>query len=98
MLHLISTMTIRTGSADALLAAARTVIAETRKEPGNISYDLLHSTTQPDIFVFLERWRDRAALDAHLQADHFKAWRKAGENVVLSRKIEIISDAKIETL
>jgi len=39
--------------------------APTRREPGNLQYDLYRSVARPDRFVRLERWRGAAALEAH---------------------------------
>jgi quinol monooxygenase YgiN len=38
-----------------------------KHEDGCIQYELFRSTGNPDRFVVLELWRDRAAFDAHWQ-------------------------------
>ena len=98
MIYVVATLTIHQGMSETLLAAARPAIAETRKEVGCISYDLHHSVTDPDTFVFVERWEAREHLAAHMKAPHFLAWRAAGGPCIATRKIEIISGGSVETM
>jgi len=39
-----------------------------RKEDGNLRFDALQELNRPNRFIVVEAWRDRAALDAHVQA------------------------------
>lgn len=48
-------------------------ISLTRAEPGCLAYDLCQDTDSPDHFVVYERWKDLAALGAHLETAHFAA-------------------------
>ncbi len=98
MIHVIATITIRPEKREQTLAAARVAIAATRQENGCISYDLHESLTTPGTYVFVERWENRDCLTAHMNAEHFKVWRKAGADGVASRKIEIITDGKVEAI
>ncbi len=45
---------------------------ESRKEDGVISFDIGRSKEKPNVFALWEEYRDRAALDAHMAADHYK--------------------------
>lgn len=57
------------------LASLKTVLAalatETRKENGNLGYDIYDDGMQTCRIV--ELWRDQAALDAHVEEPHTKA-------------------------
>ena len=98
MIYVVATLTIHQGKADALLAAARPAIEETRKEQGCIAYDLHRSVTAPDTFVFVERWVTRENLAAHMQMPHFKVWREAARDCIATRKLEIIAADSVETM
>jgi quinol monooxygenase YgiN len=98
MLYLISTANLKPGTREACLAPACIVIEASRKEPGCISYDLHFSVTDPDKMVFVEVWKDRAALDEHFTTPHFKAWRAAIAGHVVSRKLDLITPDKVEGL
>ena len=45
----------------------------TRAEPGNICFDWFRSVDDPNVYLLVEMFRDRAAGDAHVNSDHFKA-------------------------
>jgi quinol monooxygenase YgiN len=81
---------------DAFLVSARLCIAETRKEAGCLSYDMHESVTKPGLFVFVEEWKDRAALDFHMAAPHLKAFLAAALPC-LSAKPSIEAMAVTET-
>lgn len=98
MIYVVATLTIHPGKSEALLAAARPAIAETRKEQGCIGYDLHQSITDMNCFVFVERWVTREALSAHMQMPHFKIWRAAASDCIAARKIEIIASDSVEVM
>ena len=52
------------------------VISATRAEDGCEDYGCYEDTQQPGRYVFVERWRDQAALDRHLTTPHMAAWMK----------------------
>lgn len=97
MIYVVATLTTKPGAAEALRAPAAACIAETVKEKGCISYELLQSLGDPDTLVFVERWETREDLTAHSGAPHLKAWREASGPHLLSRKIEIVHPEKVET-
>ena len=59
---------------DAIRAALPAVITATRAEDGCAEYGCYEDTQQPGRYVFIERWRDKAALDRHLSTPHMAAW------------------------
>jgi quinol monooxygenase YgiN len=97
MIYVVATLALKPGSKSQLLEPARTCIAETRREKGCISYDLLASITDDDTMVFVERWETREALTAHSKRPHIAAWRDASNPHLLSRTIEIVHPEKVET-
>lgn len=48
------------------------LVARTKEEPLCISYELYIDQKDPGHFVFVEEWPDKAALDVHCNAEHFK--------------------------
>jgi len=80
-----------------LIAAATACIQETRKEPGNIAYDLHESVTDPTKMVFVEQWENPEALVPHRTTDHMKAFgRVVVKCISAPPKIEIITPAKVD--
>ena len=50
---------------------AKPLIEETRKETGNVSYELIRVLDKVNEFVFLEKWENKQVLDAHMKTEHF---------------------------
>ena len=96
MIYVIATLTLKPGSRDLLLEPARACIAETRREAGCISYDLLASVTGADTMVFVERWESREALTLHSKQPHLAVWRAACAPHLIARTIEIVHPEMIE--
>jgi quinol monooxygenase YgiN len=58
----------------AIRAALPAVIAATRGEEGCLEYGCYEDTSAEGRYVFVERWRDQAALERHLRTPHMAAW------------------------
>jgi len=46
-----------------------------RKEAGNLRFDVLQHTMRANHFTVIEAWRNQQALDAHVAAPHTKQYR-----------------------
>ncbi len=53
--------------------------AETRKEPGCITYVPHQCVDDETAIVFYERWKQKSDVDKHFESPHFKAWQKISE-------------------
>lgn len=71
-LKLIAEDFIQPEHTDAVLPLYQELVEKTRTEAGCITYDLYHDHKQKGHFVFIEEWVDRAALDLHVQSEHFQ--------------------------
>lgn len=47
-----------------------------RKEEGNVRFDVLHDNNDPSKFVLFEVYRDAEAAAAHKQTEHYNKWRE----------------------
>lgn len=74
MLLLTAFITIKPDAREAIRGALPAVIAATRAEDGCLEYGCYEDTQVPGRYVFVERWRDQAALDRHLGTPHMAAW------------------------
>jgi quinol monooxygenase YgiN len=72
-MHIVARITARPDRVDAVREALLALVPPTRAEPGCLEYRLLQSEEAPTDFTFVERWRDRAAFEAHLATPHFRA-------------------------
>lgn len=60
----------REGSAAAVEAAIREVVAPTRAEAGCLSIEAYRSAREPQLFHIYSRWTDEGAFDAHAASPH----------------------------
>jgi quinol monooxygenase YgiN len=84
--------------AEKVFAVARQTVAATVKEDGCISYDMYQSVSDPSRLVVVERWASRAALSRHFETPHLKAWRAAGAEFIVDRKVEVVTPEKVDKL
>jgi len=75
MLTVVATIVAKPGFEAQVRQELLKMVAPTRLEDGCINYDMHQGLTDPCRFVFYENWRDKAALDVHLQTPHLVAWR-----------------------
>lgn len=80
MIGIVATLKIKPGMEQPFEAVAKELVAKVNaNEPGCRLY-ALHHGEQPNTYVFMERYADQAAVDAHRATDYFKALgRKMGE-------------------
>ncbi|MBN9584700.1 MAG: antibiotic biosynthesis monooxygenase [Afipia sp. 62-7] len=97
MIYVVATLTIKPETRADLIEAAKACIAATRKEPGNIAYDLHESVTDPTKLVFVEQWENAEALVPHRAAEHMKTFgRVVVKCLAAPPKIEVITPANVE--
>ena len=97
MIYVVATLTIKPETRAEFIAAATACIKETRKEPGNIAYDLQESDTDHDKMVFDDQWENDEALVPHRAAEHMKTFgRVAVKCMTKPPKIEVITPEKVE--
>ncbi len=72
MIGVVATIKVRDGTGEQFEAVAKELVAAVRaNEPGCLLY-ALHRTEDPGTYVFMERYRDEAALEAHRGTEHFR--------------------------
>lgn len=98
MIYVIATLTIKPGSRDAVLKAAKPNIEGTRQEPGCVRYDFNLDADNPNQLVVVEKWKTREDLTLHMTRPHMLTWREAGGPYITDRSVEIIHPEKVEKL
>jgi quinol monooxygenase YgiN len=97
VIYVVATLTVKPETRAEFIAGAIACIKETRKEPGNIAYDLHESVTDPARMVFVEQWENAEALVPHRSAEHMKTFgRIAVKCMAAPPRIEIITPAKVD--
>jgi quinol monooxygenase YgiN len=97
VIYVVATLTVKPETRAEFIAAATACIRETRKEAGNIAYDLHESVTDPARMVFVEQWENAEALVPHRGAEHMKTFgRVAVKCMSAPPKIEVITPEKVD--
>ncbi len=73
----VATFRVKAGHEEATQRILHDVIAATHAEPGCLLYALHRSLDDPAVFVIVERWASRAALDEHFTRPHMEGLREA---------------------
>lgn len=76
-LYLLAIIRPRPEFADAALAELRTLIAATKREPGNDYMELVFSEHDRDTWVVFEKFRSRGDWDEHMRTEHVRAGNAA---------------------
>jgi quinol monooxygenase YgiN len=65
------------GEESAVQQTCEACVGPTRQEAGCEMYVLQRDTQNPSLFVFVEHWKSRHALEQHMQTRHFVALTQA---------------------
>ena len=63
---------IKSGKESDFLSAAKVIVANTNKEEGCLGYMVYQDPFEKTNFIFVERYKNQAAIDAHFAASYFK--------------------------
>lgn len=74
MIGVIAKLTVADGKEAEFEAAASDLAAKVNaNEDGCTLYELFKSKSEPNVYVFMEKYADKAALEAHGKTDYFIA-------------------------
>ena len=73
MIFIVTKNRARRKYADDWVSLVNDFTTATRAEPGNLFFDWYRSVDDPTVYVLVEAFADRAAGEAHVNSDHFKA-------------------------
>jgi quinol monooxygenase YgiN len=73
MIFIVTKNRVRRKHADEWISLVDGFTKATRAEPGNLFFDWYRSVDDPNVYVLVEAFADRAAGKAHVNSDHFKA-------------------------
>ncbi len=71
MIGIVAKIKVKAGSEAAFETAASELVACTLKEPGVLDYALWR-TERADTYMFVERYENDAAVEAHTKSEHFR--------------------------
>ena len=71
MITIVAKNLIKQGKAEEFKVLAEKLINESRKEKGNISYNLYQDANNYNILTFIEEWENKEAIKLHNNSEHF---------------------------
>ena len=71
------TIWVKPGCEEKFIAASRADHEGTRREPGNLRFDVLRHESEPGRFMLYEVYRTSEDLAAHQKTAHYLAWKNA---------------------
>lgn len=89
-LKIIAVITAKPEYADQLFSAIKKLVDATRKEDGNISYDLHQNIGNPLEYTIVEVWKSEQAIDFHNASEHFDQFKQDIDGKVENLKIDVI--------
>jgi quinol monooxygenase YgiN len=102
VIHVVAEIVLAPGCRPRFLEELGRLAPEVRAEPGCLEYagaiDLASGLAaaapiRPDVVTVVEKWRDVAALDAHLRAPHMERYRERVRNLVRDVVIRVLTPA-----
>jgi quinol monooxygenase YgiN len=92
---IIAKLTLKPEKVKEFITAAREMIEKSNKESGCTFYQLYQDPYDNSKFVFIEEYKNQAAVDAHFSTEYFKAFGpKIAGLVAAPTEIKIISVAE----
>ncbi|TQR85672.1 antibiotic biosynthesis monooxygenase [Mycobacterium hodleri] len=76
---------------DTVLAHVASLRPHALAEPGCLGYGIFQSVDDPTTLVLIERYRDKTALDAHVNSPHY-------QELVVERIRPLLTDRQVEIL
>lgn len=74
MIVLLAKNRVLKGKEQEFLSVAEKLVKATREEPGCLSYALVQDTADAQVFYFVEKYQDEAALAFHRASVHFQTY------------------------
>ena len=93
-LAIVAVLTVRKGTEQELRSALAALVAPSRKDQGNLEYEMYVDRNEPRRFVVVERWTDEAAHAKHdAESSHVRHWKKISDG-----KVEKVDFYKLESI
>jgi len=77
VVYVVTHVDVPGGVRDKGLAALTALSGPSRKDAGNLRFDVVHQKNRTNYFTVVEVWKDQRANDAHELAAHTRAFRNA---------------------
>lgn len=90
VIKIVATLRARPEHGDEVKKALLACVEGSRKEEGCLFYDLHVDQSEPLRFVFIEGWKDQAAIDYHKTTDHYQTMVNAVGDLLDHREVLLL--------
>jgi autoinducer 2-degrading protein len=87
MLMVIVRLQVKPEHLDDFLKLVTFNASESRREPGNLRFDVVRSVQSPTYFSLYEVYQDDAAVAAHQSTPHYAKWRAEVEALLTTPRV-----------
>ncbi|AMB84655.1 antibiotic biosynthesis monooxygenase [Pseudomonas agarici] len=91
-IRVVAVLQAHPGKAVELEAVLKAAVVPSRAEPGCREYILHVDQSNPERFVFVERWINMAAIEKHRNTEHFQVMSAAAADLLLSRQVLLMDE------
>ena len=95
MIILHATIQVKPGRREEALPIFLQMQQATRQEEGCLEYTFVSTLEDPDTFMAVERWEDRAALERHFAAPHMAVFRDQRADLVTGDSVLLRYEATV---
>ncbi|MDC0610575.1 antibiotic biosynthesis monooxygenase [Vibrio sp.] len=89
--YLLAEIEAKPGLSESLYTLLTTLVTESRKEEGCITYELLQDIEKEELFIMREEWKSEQALTEHQQTPHFQYFVTTAQELNLLDKLDVKS-------
>ena len=95
MVHVMASIEVQPEQAQAARTLLAGLAAESRREPGCLSYELFQRPDLPHVFRTVEQWQAAADVEAHMRTPHVGRTIAAGKTMFAAAP-EIVSYTRVD--
>jgi len=92
IIKIVATLRAKPGKGQHLKQVLLACVEGSRAEPGCLFYDLHVDRSDAERFVFIEGWKDMAAIEHHKTTAHYLTMGKAAADLVDTREVQQLDE------
>lgn len=90
-IYIFAKWSVKEDCLEKVLSLIPELIKESKKEPGNLGYNIYQSASDSHTLILFEAYKDQESLDIHRSSEHFKS-------LVLQKIVPLLEKREVEIL
>ncbi|GKU81954.1 putative quinol monooxygenase [Niallia sp. NCCP-28] len=97
MIIIHATMTVKEDKQEKFMQEVQQLIEDTKKEAGNITYQLLKNISETNVYTMVEVWKDMEAVALHNTSEHFVSFTQKAPNFLAAPlQVDLYDGKKVQ--